>query len=460
MVLARGWTGLEATALQDATRLSVREFANLLDVEPRTVANWRKGRHTVKPRPFTQGLLDAALDRADDRTRERFDQLLRGEQGTGAELAVLGIVGPPEVQWLARGLQLDPELRTWIGMNRRQLMQMFSGVGLLPVVAAVLSGLDGEEQQRVRDVLVDPSRVSERVVDDIEKALAVLLSQNDVFGPQAVLPMVQGQRSLALALVRECPESLKSRLYNLHGALSQLAGWMQFDLHDFDGAYGSYREARNSAHEARNGDLAALVLCNMSYLETWRGEPRLGIDHAVAAQNWARKSSDHRLRAYADDMAAMAYAKDDQRTDCLAALAAADESISAALDQSAETSVAYFQGPGLVASLRSDCLHQLRAGRDAQRAAEEALSLIDGPFVRNRALAYLDLANAHADIGDVEQAVDAIRESAQLARSCNSDRLTDKIRNSRGELNPWGNVPCIRELDDELETYGLVSSDT
>ncbi|WP_280273985.1 hypothetical protein [Nocardia wallacei] len=359
------------------------------------------------------------------------------------------------VPWTSENVQIDAELRAWIEMNRRQLVRLFAGVGVLPAVAAVFADLNDDERDRIAGVLVDPSRVDDAAVDNIEKALSVLLAQNDVFGPEAVLAMVQGQRTLAGALVEECPERLRPRLHNLHGALSQLAGWMQFDLHDLDGAYENYKQARRSAHEARNSELAALVLCNMAYLEVWRNEPRLGIDHAVAAQNWARRSGDHRLRAYADDMAAIAFAKDNQRSQCISAMIEADNAIAAAGRQPAEESVAYFQSPGLVASLRSDCLHQLGSGHDARAAAEEALELIDASFVRNRALAHVDLANAHADLGDIEAAVGAIRDSADLARSCRSDRLSGRIGAARNELEQWSNVVCVRELDDELASYGF-----
>ncbi len=457
MVLARGWTGFEATALQAATRMSVREFAEVVSVEPRTVANWRKRGRAAVPRPFTQGLLDTVLSRVDDQVRARFEQLI--EHGDAAS----GRMARPEPAWVAavpwgrESAQIDAELRVWIEMNRRQLIRLFTGVGVLPAVAAIFADLDEVERDRITDILVDPSRVDDAAVDNIERALGVLLAQNDVFGPEAVLAMVQGQRTLAEALVRECPERLRPRMHNLHGALAQLAGWMQFDLHDLDGAYESYKQARRSAHEARNSDLAALVLCNMAYLEVWRNEPRLGIDHAVAAQNWARRSDDHRLRAYADDMAAIAFAKDNQRSQCISALIDADSAIAVAERQPAEGSVAYFQSPGLVASLRSDCLHQLGSGHDARVAAEEALAHIDVSFVRNRALACVDLANAHADLGEVEAAVGAIRASADLARSCRSDRLSARIGEARHELARWSNVSCVRELDDELMSYGFAA---
>ncbi len=56
---------------------------------------------------------------------------------------------------------------------------------------------------------------------------------------------------------------------------------------------------RGSAHGAEDTELGAFVLCNMSHLATWRGQARVGIDHAIAAQGWASQTDDLQLQAYA-----------------------------------------------------------------------------------------------------------------------------------------------------------------
>jgi transcriptional regulator with XRE-family HTH domain len=70
------WTGVESRALREAMRLSVREFASRLGVSDRMVSKWEAGRSAVRPRPFTQGLLDTALALADNEVRARFRAIL------------------------------------------------------------------------------------------------------------------------------------------------------------------------------------------------------------------------------------------------------------------------------------------------------------------------------------------------------------------------------------------------
>jgi DNA-binding transcriptional regulator YiaG len=79
------WTGVESRALREALRLSVREFASRLGVSDRIVSKWEAGRSAVRPRPFTQGLLDTALSLADDDCRARFRAILAARDRSEAE---------------------------------------------------------------------------------------------------------------------------------------------------------------------------------------------------------------------------------------------------------------------------------------------------------------------------------------------------------------------------------------
>jgi transcriptional regulator with XRE-family HTH domain len=81
------WTGLEARALRQALRLSVRAFAENLGVAVGTVSKWEKHLAGTQPRPDTQAILDTALARADPAAHVRFETLVSeaGRDG-GTEL--------------------------------------------------------------------------------------------------------------------------------------------------------------------------------------------------------------------------------------------------------------------------------------------------------------------------------------------------------------------------------------
>src|SRR5262249_51560031 len=200
-----------------------------------------------------------------------------------------------------------------------------------------------------------------------------------------------------------------------------------------------YEQARSSAHEAENSELAAFVLCNMSHLATWQGKPRVGIDHAVAAQSWATLSGDDLLlQAYASDVAARAFALDGQRSACLAELDAAGRAVSSAASRRDRPSLVYFYGPGQFAYTESLCRLQLDDPGPAAQAARSSLELLDGSFVRNMAFSTLILAEAHMRGRDIDQAAQVLGDAGELVARNRSARLTQQLRAGRSQLAQWG----------------------
>ena len=72
----RKWTGREASALREAERLSLREFAGRLGVSERVVSKWEARGADIVPRPLSQGILDTRLANTSDDVRARFELFL------------------------------------------------------------------------------------------------------------------------------------------------------------------------------------------------------------------------------------------------------------------------------------------------------------------------------------------------------------------------------------------------
>jgi hypothetical protein len=340
-------------------------------------------------------------------------------------------------------------------MNRREVLRLLGWAATAAAATPVLHGLDAEEQARVTLAMQVPSRVDASVIEHSEAVLWRCMRQDDALGPQAALDTVLAQRNLTRAMLAECQTTLRPRLLSLFSNLSRFAGWLSFDLGDFESGWYFYEQARSSAHEAENSELASFVLCNMSHLATWQGRPRVGIDHAVAAQGWAKRSGDLRLQAYASDVAARAFALDGQRSACLAELEAADRAVSAATARRERPSFVYFYGPGQFAYTQSLCLLQLDDDGQAAQAARSSLELLDGSFVRNVAFSTLALADAHVRARDVDRAAQALGDAGELVARNRSARLTQRLRAGRSQLAQCGSVKAVRTLDDRLAAYGL-----
>ena len=94
-----------------------------------------------------------------------------------------------------------------------------------------------------------------------------------------------------------------------YGDLTQLIGWLMFNLGDHKAARYYYDDARSAAYRAGNNDLAAYALSASCHVAIAQGRFRQAIDHAQAAQHEARASGSPYALAYACDVTARAYAR-------------------------------------------------------------------------------------------------------------------------------------------------------
>jgi transcriptional regulator with XRE-family HTH domain len=353
--------------------------------------------------------------------------------------------------------QLVQNLAAWAHtVNRRELLRMLGWAATAAAGSPALHNLDEQECERVVLAIQMPSRVDAHVIEHIEAVLMRCLKQDDLLGPQAALDTVLAQRSLVRSLLPEAPSSVRDRLLSVYASLSRLAGWLSFDLNSYDAAADYYESARQAAHEAHDTELAAFVLCYLSYLATWRDQARLGIDHAVAAQGWANQTDDHRLQAFALDMAARALARDGQSTTAFGAIDQARQTLTQA--DAERTSYAYFLAiGGRLTSTESLCQLYLGDFDRAAVAAQEDLAMIDNSLARDRALTTLRLGicRLRATKPDVPGAARAIGEAGALAVHNRSARLIDRLRRAAAELEPWQHVPEARAVRHELAAHGL-----
>jgi tetratricopeptide (TPR) repeat protein len=337
-------------------------------------------------------------------------------------------------------------------MDRRALLRLLGWAAVAAGTNPYFGEQEEDQQERFVAAVHDPGRVDSTTIGWLEQVLTNCMQQDDSLGPYAVLDTVLVQRSLADVMLRECEDHLRSRLLSVFANFSRYAGWLSFDLRDFDGANYYYEQARSAAHDAQNAELGALVLCNLSHLATWRGRPRTGIDHAVAAQAWAGQTDDLLLRAYAADVAARAYAMDRQEKPCLKQIEVAQEYVTK--PQTVPTLVPFYN-PGLLDSIHGLCLLSLDQPALAVEHHEKSLEGIDPAYVRNFAFnkAYLSMAQARSE--DIDAAANTLGDAAELSTYNRSPRLVQQVHTVRDELTPWEDALAVRQLDERLQAYGF-----
>lgn len=191
----------------------------------------------------------------------------------------------------------------------------------------------------------------------------------------------------------------------------------------------------------------------MSHLATWQGKPRIGIDHAVAAGQWAHRAADMRLCAYAADVAARAYAADRQSGTCFAALDAAQTSLGSVGDQ--RPGYIYFYDDGLHVSTRCSCHLELRDPKRAAAYAQQAVDNLDQSYTRNVALATVNLGIARIQSNEIDEAARLLGDAAEIAAHNSSARLVGLLKQARARMQPSKHTAAVRALDERLMTYGL-----
>ncbi|MDQ3760452.1 MAG: hypothetical protein M3460_01725 [Actinomycetota bacterium] len=346
--------------------------------------------------------------------------------------------------------QLVQFLRSWAHtMDRRNVLRLLAWAA---ATASVFPALAGDAHQRVAAVLSKSSRVDAQIIEHIEAVLWHCRRQDYALGPQAVLDTVLAQRDLARALEPECPAVLRPRMLSALSEASRQAGWLAFDLKQFDHAGYYYEDARALAHEAENIGLGAFVLCEMSHLATWQGRPRIGIDHAVAAGQWAQRTDDMRLRAYTADVAARAYAADGQRDACLTALDTAHTAVTAAGDHTPSYTT-YDEAVHI--SVRGECHLKVREADHAISYAQQSLKTLDRSNARDVAMTIIDLGEAYARCKEIDEAARLFGDAGELVALNSSARLIERLKQGRAELQPWNDTTAIRQLDERLASYGM-----
>ncbi len=346
--------------------------------------------------------------------------------------------------------QLVGFLRSWAHtMDRRDVLQILSWAA---TIASLFPTTVGDEHERVVSVFNAAGRVDAKVIEHIEGVLWHCRQQDHALGPQAVLITVLAQRDLARALVPDCPPDLRPRMLSVLSEASRLAGWLSFDLKQFDHAGYYYEDARALAHEAENNGLGALVLCEMSLLATWQRTPRIGIDHAVAADQWAQRTGDVRLQAYTSDVAARAYAADGQRDACLRALDAAHTALTTAEDH-APSYTTYDEAIHI--SIRGGCHLKLGEADPAVSYAQQSLGLLDSSRARGVAMTIIYLSEAYVQCKQIDEAARLLGDAGDIVAWHSSVRLIGRLQQARAGMQPWQHTKAVRTLNERLVAYGL-----
>ncbi len=273
-------------------------------------------------------------------------------------------------------------------------------------------------------------------------------------GPRITLQPAMALRSAMAAFARSMPEIVTSQALTAYGDLTQLIGWLMFNLGDHKAARYYYDDARSAAYRAGNNDLVAYTLSASSQLAAVRQRPRHAVDHAQAALQAARASGSPYAVAYAADVTARAYAAAGQVGRCQAALDREQEALGTISDDTPRSPWWYFYDRSFYWGTESECALRLDMPVDASDAARRSLGLVTPLNLHNSALTLAFRAEALIKQGEYEEACETLADSARLTTLNSSRRISRRVELLRRQLRVADDLPAVRELDEKLAEYG------
>ena len=89
---------------------------------------------------------------------------------------------------------------------------------------------------------------------------------------------------------------------------------------------------------------------------------------------------------------------------------------------------------------------------DAEALLASALLSWDPSFVRDRAITLVDLASVRLRQKEIDECCRLAGESLEVSIATASPRLVQRVRDLRGELQPWSGSSGVKALDEQLAT--------
>jgi hypothetical protein len=326
---------------------------------------------------------------------------------------------------------------------------------------------DGEAQRRRLRGLSGPE------LEMLERTTAEFRNWDAQSGGGLRRKAVVGQLHEVTDLLQEPhPERVRRRLFRITAELSELAGWMSYDIGLQPTAQKYFVLALHAAKEAGDRPLGAFILSQMSrqMIHLGRGEDALELVHL--AQYGSREGATARTRSMLYAMEARAHATLGQPPKCHRAVRMAQEAF-AEIDSGEPDPnwIAFFSE----AELNAENAHSYRdlayvAGRSpmyvsrARPLMERAVELFareceggeaseSGGHLRSYALNLIGMATVHLLAREPEAGAQQAAGAVDLARQLRSERVSDRLRKtSAAATREFGQVPEVVALTELLTT--------
>lgn len=287
------------------------------------------------------------------------------------------------------------------------------------------------------------------VADLVSRAHGLRLADDVIAGGDLLAPSLRELEG-AIRLYRETThtEEIGRGLLVSIGELAQITGWIASDAGQHEQAERAYRLGVSAARDA--GDLALVgnLAGSLAYQLSNTGHESDAVSLARVALEEAGPDAPGTARALYLDRVAWTHTRAGQAQPAMRALGEAHEALTNAGPQE-PPDWAYWVSPQELNVMDARVYTELRKPLRAVPLLQEVLSQYDTTHTRELALYLSWLAVALVDANEPEEAANAARRMLDLAANFASDRTAERSRVVLAKLEPFRDVPQVREVLDE-----------
>ncbi len=376
-------------------------------------------------------------------------------------LAALVVAGA-DVASLAEALTSGRVGGTLDDVNRRQFLGAMAGVvGLASPAVAGKGGKDPEVLERLSRALAGPGRVDTMTLDYLEHRFASYWQDYHVtrLPAKELVPYAMDDLSRVTGLLeRSLTPSTRTRLSSIAARAAVVVGALQWDTRAYAQSRDFLRMAVTAARDSNDRTIEGVAWAWNSFGWTYdasQTNTELALQCAQAGRQLCRSSTvigswlacvEAEIHAnLADQSACKEALRDAMRTSQLAATG--DEWEWTRFDESGR------------AGFRGVCMLRLGSYAEAQAALQEGLDILEPSEAQRRLTLLIDIAQAHAKAGAVEEACEAARAAMRMVADLRSPVKSQRLKPLRDDLAARRDASCVRLLEDELVSTAEPPSD-
>ena len=422
MIDVEVWTGLEAFRLRTALRMSQRQFAAHLGVSERTVAKWDSRGVETRPRGEFQRMLDTALARAAADAQKRF-RALQGDDNSGVP------DGPPPRTHTSPQLSAEelPAAALPPTLSGKHAMPW-----LFPTAETDVLPSAPEDALRTDRAAMESFRAADPQVGGGVLYASVLSYLRSCVGP----------RLLGL----DATDMGQQAVFRSAASLTEMAGWMAHDAGRDRSAGAHFRQSLALATVSGDQQLAAHVYGSLSHLANHGGRPEEAIllaREGLARMDDSSMNQDVQARLYAMEARGRAAQRDTDA--CLKLLGQAECAMARPSAADASPWVARFDA-GSLASETVRCMRLLGDWAEAQRQAEQIMTLRPTSRTRSRAFGQLALITTLLARDEIEEACALTADVLDATRSLASSLVAQQLAIVQHMLMPYRTAAVVEAL--------------